>query len=177
MLNSVDKILLRLAFLAFIVLLALLLLVLLKPLSFLWFAPYLILMGLIVLSTYSNRVIVVNRELSKITRFLFTLLSYIPLVLYIYVWLLGNEMEDSWKFILASGQFTAVLAISSKLGIFSHKENRLHTVLGLSSFVIGLVLSVAFLIPLSSVGFFMILSGVLGLYSLISIGLIFLPKS
>lgn len=176
MLNSVDKILLRLAFLAFIVLLALLLLVALKPLSFLWFAPYLILMGLIVLSTYSNRVIVVNKELSKVTRLLFTIVAYLPLALYIYVWILGNEMEDSWKFILASGQFTAVLGISSKLGVFSTKGNKLSTIFGLVSFVIGLVLSVSFLIPLSSAVFFTTLFVVLGIYSLLSLSLVFISK-
>lgn len=175
--NSLESVLLRISFLAFIVLLALLVLVLLKPLSFLWFTPYIILAALLTLSTYSLRILVGNSTAKWTGKILFYPFTILPLVLYIYVWILGNDMEDSWTYILASAQIAAVIGITQKLQVFNTEQSKAYTTIGLLSFCIGIALSIGFLIPLKSEVYFTSLMVVLALFSVTTLSLSLLKKA
>ncbi|SFT73451.1 hypothetical protein SAMN05216474_2017 [Lishizhenia tianjinensis] len=175
--NSLESILLRISFLAFIVLLALLFLVAIKPLSFLWFTPYIILSALLTLSTYTLRILVGNKSGKWLGKVVFYPLTLLPLVLYIYVWMLGNDMEDSWTYILASAQLTVVVGIAQKLDFFKIENSKAYALVGLTTFSLGAALSVGFLIPLNSTIYFNVLFVLLAIFSLASIALTFFRKA
>lgn len=175
--NSLESILLRISFLALIVLLALLILVAIKPLSFLWFTPYIILTALLTLSTYTLRILVGNRAGKWLGKLIFYPMAVLPLVLYVYVWMLGNDMEDSWTYILASAQLTAVVGIAQKLEIFNAEGSKAYTLVGLLTFCLGSALSIGFLLPLSSAIYFNVLFVLLGLFSVATLGLTFAKRA
>lgn len=175
--NSLESILLRISFLALIVLLALLVLVAIKPLSFLWFTPYIILTALLTLSTYTLRILVGNKAGKWWGKLVFYPIAILPLVLYTYVWMLGNNMDDSWIYILASAQFTAVVGISQKLEIFNSEGSKTYTLVGLLTFCLGSALSIGFLLPLNSGLYFNVLWGMLLLFSISSLALTLVKKA
>lgn len=175
--NAVGSILLRLSFLALIVLLALLLLVVIKPLSFLWFTPYILLAALLTLSTYTLQILVGNNKGKWIGKIIFYPLTILPLVLYVYVWMLGNTMEDSWTYIVASAQLTVAVGVAQKLDVFNTESSKTYALLGLATFCLGGALSIGFLLPLKSEIYFNVLYVLLAIYTASSIGLTLVKKN